>query len=99
MSVYTMRFASEDDYERWIQHAGRGINVLTIRSTSTMPDESFERVLLQESDKPVIVRYRTADRSLMPRAINRKRRRNDLSRASICALITIGAAILFYALI
>jgi hypothetical protein len=94
-----MRFASEDDYERWIQRAGQRINVLTIRNTATMPEESFDRSPLQEASKPVIVRYRTTDRAFMPRQIKRKRPRNDLSLPSIAALITIVAAILFYALI
>jgi hypothetical protein len=100
MSIYTMRFSSEDDYERWYSRAGARINVLTIRGAGPMFQSSLDHSPSAQlhAEKPVVVRYQTADPDLAP---PRRHHRTIYSPKLVpfYAAGAVGAAILFYALI
>jgi hypothetical protein len=100
MAIYTMRFSSEDDYERWYSRAGARINVLTIRGAGPMFQSSLDRPPTSQlyAEKPVIVRYRTTDPAMVPPKPRRRAIYNP-KLAPVYAAGAVGAAILFYALI
>ncbi|HXW83822.1 MAG TPA: hypothetical protein VEJ86_05420 [Candidatus Binataceae bacterium] len=64
MSVYTHKFASEDDYEAWLAHAGPRITVLSIKKNL-----GPHRIGAKREARPVELRYQTSDRHLKPSSI------------------------------
>jgi hypothetical protein len=100
MSVYTMRFSNEDDYERWFSRAGARVNVLTIRGAGPMFQASLDQAPASRlfAENPVVVRYQTTDPELVPPK-PRRRRGQQLKLVPLYAAGALGAAILFYALV
>lgn len=103
MGVYTMRFSSEGDYERWYSRAGARINVLTIRSAGPMFESSLDHSPSERlhAEQPVVVRYRTDDPALRPPKPRGKGARIIYSPklAPLYAAGAVGAVILLHALI
>lgn len=102
MSVYTMRFSTEGDYQRWYSRAGGRINVLSIRGAGPMFESSLDHSPSERlhAEQPVVIRYRTDDPSLKPpKPRTRTRTIYNAKLAPLYAAGAVGAAILLYALI
>ncbi len=82
MAIFTRRFADTDQYEEWLQMAGKRITVLSITNAPAMHGSST-----QPPTGPIAITYETDDQSLLP-AKSRM--------AMIAQVVIIGA--LFFAL-
>ncbi len=80
MAIFTKQFANTEEYEEWLQKAGKRISLLSITNAPAIAGSST-----QPATGPITIKYQTDDRSLAPAGRN----------AAMIAEVVIVAALFF----